>query len=78
MATVIQIKSVNPKIKQIQVAKELGYSSRILQRYRNFIIMLSPYRLQPNITNKRRQNKSPTELDDNSHRKRDLKRPQKN
>ena len=38
--------------------------------------MLSPYRIQPNITNKRSKIISNTTLDNNSHRQHDLKRPQ--
>ena len=37
--------------------------------------ILSPYRIPPNNTNKRRQKISNTNLDDNSHRERDVKRP---
>ena len=76
MARFMEIKSVNPKLKQNQIAKELGCSSSILRRYRNDINMLSPYRIPPNITNKRRQKISNTNLDDNSDCEHDLKRPQ--
>ena len=38
--------------------------------------MLSPDRIPPNNTNKRRQKISNTNLDDDSHRERDVKRPQ--
>ena len=38
--------------------------------------MLSPYRIQPNITNKRSEKVSNTTLDNNSHREHDLKGPQ--
>ena len=38
--------------------------------------MLSPYRIQPNITNKRSKKISNTNLDNNSHREYDFKRPQ--
>ena len=38
--------------------------------------MLSPYRIPPNNTNKSRQKISNTNLDDNSHRERHVKRPQ--
>ena len=38
--------------------------------------MLSPYRIQPNFTNKRSKKVSNTNLDNNSHRELDLKRPQ--
>ena len=69
-------KSVNQKLRQDQIAKFLGCSSSTLQRYRNDINMLSPYRVQPNITNTRSKKVSNTNLDNNSHREHDLKRPQ--
>ena len=43
--------------------------SSTVQRYRNDINMLSPYRISPNNTNKRSKN---AKIDNNS----DLKRPQ--
>ena len=39
MALFMELKSVNPKLKQKEIAKELGYSSSALQRYRNDIKM---------------------------------------
>ena len=50
----MKIKFVIPKIRQDQIAKKLGCSSSTLQRYRQDINMLSPYRNPPN-SNKRRQ-----------------------
>ena len=47
------IKYQNPKMKQPEIANQLNLSSSTLQRYRNDINMLSPYRIQPNNTNKR-------------------------
>ena len=47
----MRINYENPKLIQSKLANQLGYSSSILQRYRNDIKMLSPYRTQPNITN---------------------------
>ena len=38
--------------------------------------MLSPYRTQPNITNKRTKKASNTKYDNNPHREHDLKRRQ--
>ena len=38
--------------------------------------MLSPYRFQPNNTNKRTKKHSKTNFNNNSHRRQDLKRPQ--
>ena len=42
MADFMQIKYQNPKMKQSEIANQLGYSSSTLQRYRNDINMLSP------------------------------------
>ena len=53
MADFMRIKNENPKLKQIQIPDQLGYSSSTSQRYRNDINMLSPYRINPNNTNKR-------------------------
>ena len=64
MARFMEIKFVNPKLKQNQVAKKLDCSSSTLQRYRNDINMVSPYRIPPK-RHKRRQ--TPNE---------DLNRPQ--
>ena len=38
----MQNKSINPKLKQKEIAKELGDSSSTLERYRNDIKMKSP------------------------------------
>ena len=43
----------NPKMKRSEIANKLGYSTSTLQRYRNNIFMLSPYRIHQNNTNKR-------------------------
>ena len=51
MADFMRMKYENPKLKQFEVANQLGYSSSILQKYRNDINMVSPYRLNPNNTN---------------------------
>ena len=74
LAWFIEDKSVNPKLTQDQKAKCLSCSSSTLQRYRNDINMLSPYRILPNITNTRSKKVSNTNLDNNSHRDYDLKR----
>ena len=42
MARFMEIKSVNPKLRHDQIAKELGCSGSILKRYRNDVNMLSP------------------------------------
>ena len=56
-------------MKQCEIANQLGMSPSTLQRYRNDINMLSPYRISPNNTKKR--TKKP-KIDDIA----DLKRPQ--
>ena len=70
------IKFENPKPKQSEIADQLGYSSSTLQIYRNDTNMLSPYKIQPNITNKRTKNVLNTNFDNKSHHENDLKRPQ--
>ena len=60
MTRLIKIKTVNPKLKQDQIAKELGCSSCTFQRYRQEINMLSPSRIPPNI-HKRTQKISKSE-----------------
>ena len=76
MADFMRLKYENPKLKQSEIANQLGYSTSTLQRYRNDINMLSPYRIQPKNTNKRTKKLSNTNSDNNSHREHDLKRPQ--
>ena len=66
----------NPKMKQSEISSQLGYSASTLQRYRNDLNMLSPYRIHPNNTNKRVKKCKNTNFDNNSHRDPDLKRPQ--
>ena len=66
----------NPKIKQCEIANQLGYSTSNLQRYRNDINMLSPYRINPINTNKRTKKGKNTTFDTNSHRDPNVKRPQ--
>ena len=53
MADFMRMKIENPKLKQSQIANQLGYSTSTLQRYRNDIKMLSPHRINPNNTKKR-------------------------
>ena len=54
MARFMEIKSVNPKMKQDQLAKEKNCSRSTLQRHRQDINMLLPYKI-PSNTHKRRQ-----------------------
>ena len=67
MAVFTRIKYENLKLKQSEIANQLSYSSSTLQRYRNDINMLSPYRIQPKNTNKRTKKASNTKFDKNSH-----------
>ena len=53
MADFMRLKYENSRTKQSQVANQIGLSTSTLQRYRNDINMLSPYRINPNITKKR-------------------------
>ena len=56
MADFMRMKYENPKLKQSQVANQLGDSSSALQRYRNEMNRLSAYRIQ-SINNKKRTKK---------------------
>ena len=47
----MQVIFENSKLNQSEIADQLGYSSSTLQRYRNEINMLPPYKIQPNISN---------------------------
>ena len=53
------------KLKQSEIANQPGYSTSILQRYRNDINRVSPYRVNPNNTNKRTKKPSNTNFDNN-------------
>ena len=72
-ADFIRIKYENPKRKQRSISDRLGCSSSTLQRYRNDINMLSPYRMQSNNTYKRTKKASNTNFNNNQHLKQDLK-----
>ena len=65
----MHLKYQNPKLKQSDIANHLNMSSSTIQRYRNDINMLSPYRINPNNTKKRSKK---VKIDDIG----DLKRPQ--
>ena len=75
MAYFMPIKYENPKLRQYEIAIQLDYSNNTLQRYRNDIKKLSPYKIQPNITEKRTKKTSNTNFDNNSKRGPDVKRP---
>ena len=76
MADFMQNKNENTKMKQSEIANQLGYSSSTLQRYRNDINMLSPYRIHPNNTDNRSKKVSKTIFYNNSHHELGVKRPQ--
>ena len=65
----MNIKYQNPKMTQSQISSQLNMSPSTIQRYRNDINMISPYRNNPN--NVKKQQKK-TKIDNNG----DLKRPQ--
>ena len=73
MARSMELKSIDAKLKQSQIAKLLGCSSSTLQRYRQDINMLSPYRNPLFNTSERKQNISNTNRDYDSQRERDVK-----
>ena len=66
MAKFKEIKSINPKLKQSEIARELKISTSTLQRCRKEINMPSPYRIPPGNTNTRKQKTS-------NHTEHDLK-----
>ena len=76
MADFMRLKYENPKLKQSQIANEIGLSTSTLQRYRIDKNMFSPYRINPNNTNKRTKKVKNTDFDNNSHYEADVKRPQ--
>ena len=66
MAYFMRLKYENPKMKQSEIANQLNYSSSTIQRYKSGINMLSPYRIDPNNTNKRTKNVENTNFDNDS------------
>ena len=74
MVDFMRIKYENPKLKQSQIANQLGYSTSTLQRYWNHINMLPPYRINPNYTTIRTKKVSDTNFDNNSRPNSDVKR----
>ena len=65
----MNIKYQNPKMTQSEISSQLNMSPSTIQRYRNDINMISPYRINPN--NVKKQQKK-VKIDNNG----DLKRPQ--
>ena len=72
----MRVKYENLKMKQSEIANQLGHSNSILQRYRHDINMLSPYKINPNNTLKRTKQALNTNFDYNSHHEPDVKKPQ--
>ena len=70
MADFMKVKYKNTRMKQSEIANQLCMSSSTLQRYRNDINMLSPYRISPNNVKKRTKK---AKIDDIGG---ELKRPQ--
>ena len=67
MADLMRVKYENPKMKQSEIANQLGYSTSTLQRYRSDKNMLSLYRIHPNNSRTRTKKPSNTNFDNNSH-----------
>ena len=63
MADFMRVKYEKPKMKQSEIANQLGVSSSTLKRYRNDINMLLTYRIHPNNTNKRAKKVKNTNFD---------------
>ena len=74
MADFMRIKYENPRMKQSEIANQLGMSSSTLQRYRSDINKLSPYRIHPNNTIKRSKKVKNTTFHNDLHRESDVKR----
>ena len=53
MADFMRVKYEIPRMKQSEIANQSGMSSSTVQRYRNDINMLSPYRICTNNVKKR-------------------------
>ena len=76
MADFMRLKYKNPKMRQSGIANQLSLSSSTIQRYRNDINKLSPYRIQSNNINKRIKKAKDTNFDNDSQPNHDDKRPQ--
>ena len=76
MADFMRMNFENPRLKQSEKVNHLSYSSSTLQRYRKDVNMFSPYRVQPNNTNKRTKKGKNTNFDEITSPNNDHKRPQ--
>ena len=70
MNNFMNIMYLNPKLKQSELTSQSNMSPSTIQRQRNDINMLSPYKIDPNNVRKRPKK---AKIDNNG----DLKRPQK-
>ena len=73
MADFMRVKIENPKMKQSEIANQLGMSSSTLKKYSNDKNMLSPYRINPNNNYKRTKKVKNTDFDNDSHHEADVK-----
>ena len=76
MADFLRLKYKNSKLKHCEIANQLSLFSSTIQRHRNDINMLSPYRINPNNTNKRTKKAKNNDFNSNSHHEDDVKRPE--
>ena len=76
MADSMKVKYENPRMKQSELANQIGLSSSTLESYRIDINMLSQYRINPYINHKRTKKVKNTDFDNDSHHESDVKRPQ--
>ena len=67
MAGFMQIKNKNSKLRQPEIADQLGETSSTLKRYENDLYMISPYRIHKNFTKKRSRRASNTNFGNNTH-----------
>ena len=72
----MNIKYENPKMKQSEIANQLNMSTSTIQRQKNDVNMLSPYRINPNNVKKRPKKAKINENNDIKRGSDDLKRPQ--
>ena len=74
MADFMRVKYENPRIKQTEIANQLGMSSSTLQRYRNDVNMFSPYRINPNNIKKQSKKVKNNDFNNNSNHEEGSKR----
>ena len=59
----LKIKSIHPKLKQFEIAREWKKSSSKLQRFRRELNMIPPYRILPSSNNHTRKQKTSDHTD---------------